>query len=105
MSEYPEHDKMQSIVAMSQPMGELLEYFEDKGYFIATWEKTEYGDERIIPVRKTITLWLAEIFDIDLVKLDAEKEIMLRKQRELNHERERSTNDADTRQNEASASR
>lgn len=84
MSQYPEHEKLTVVREMAQSTGEFMEYLEDKGYFIAEWKETDHGQNVMVPVRKSITQWLAEMFDIDLVKLDQEKDVMQAEQRALN---------------------
>jgi hypothetical protein len=74
MSEYPEHEKLHAIHAQSQAIGEFLDVFlPTQG--IVLMEHDPYGD--YVPTRRTIPSLLAEFFDIDQAKIDAEKNAML----------------------------
>lgn len=80
--EYPEHEKMSTIVDKSQSIGEFIEWLNDtKNYKIC--EKT--GDfVRYYPIRKSVECLLAEFFGIDLGKIEQEKREMLEDIREMN---------------------
>ncbi len=70
MSDYPEHDKLKAVVVESQAIGEFIDWLEDvKG----------------IEIHAPITKLLAEFYKIDLDVIEAEKQSMLEKQRELNN--------------------
>lgn len=89
--EYPEHQKLKAIKDKSQTIGEFLEWLTSEQKIVLAkghehgetcedeegevncgqWEGQLYG------VQKPITQWLAEYFNIDQRKLDAEKEAML----------------------------
>lgn len=94
---YPEHAKLARVKALSQPLGEFLDWLTGGDFAICEWvgqgdkgwvrEKyvdretgeTHYEDvsqEHLTPVRKSPNDWLALYFNIDLVKLDQEKEKM-----------------------------
>lgn len=80
MSLYPEHDKLALVQVESQTCGEFLDWLgTEKGWYL-------YDDHQEVPVpaRININKTLGEFFGIDLEKLEAEKELMLEKQRELN---------------------
>ena len=90
MSLYPEHDKLALVKTESQTCGEFLEWLEDsKGLELCEWwddhRDSIVEPARYIPRRVSIQNLLAEFFKIDLEKLEAEKELMLEKQRELNN--------------------
>lgn len=78
MSQYPEHDKLQSIQEESQVIGEFL---ETCGYQLCEYHQgfLEGGDgaSGFMPVRGTIQDILAAHFGIDQKKLDDEKRQML----------------------------
>ncbi len=70
MSDYPEHDKLKAVVVESQAIGEFIDWLEDvKG----------------IEIHAPITKLLAEFYKIDLDVIEADKQTMLEKQRELNN--------------------
>jgi hypothetical protein len=74
MTNYPEHEKLSAVKDKSQAIGEFLDIFLPR-QGIVLMEHTEYGD--YVPTHRSITSLLAEFFDIDQAKLDAEKEAML----------------------------
>lgn len=88
MSDYPEHEKLHKISDQSQAIGEFLDWLEDeKNVYLGYTHiiDTPWSDE------ERFDLWhyntqklLAEFFDIDYDKLQAEKDIMLEVQRRLN---------------------
>jgi len=79
MAEYPEHEKQRAIIEQSQAIGEFLDIFlPSKGIVLA-----EYEGSRLFPAHQSITNLLAEFFDIDLKKIDEEKDRMLDKLREI----------------------
>ena len=79
MSDYPEHDKLTAIKEKSQFIGEFLEWANCQGMTLCTTEESEYRRERdaYIPVHKNIEKLLAEFFEVDLMKLEKEKQKML----------------------------
>jgi hypothetical protein len=88
MSDYPEHDKMQLVVDKSQVIGEFLEWLSDEknvhlGY-VHTIDTPWSDEERFDMYHYNTNKLLAEFFDIDLEKIEAEKDLMLQRQRELN---------------------
>lgn len=94
--EYPEHDKMMAIVERRDEVQRFLDWMlDDVGLTLAFWgERNQYGDalnegrlvradgadprlrvgKRVHGLRETL---LARFFDIDLVKIEEEKEAML----------------------------
>lgn len=71
--EYPEHEKMSTIVDTSHRIGEFLEWLSDvKRYRVCKFLAGEYW-----PVKEDIEHLLAEYFEIDLRKLESEKREML----------------------------
>ena len=80
MNDYPEHDKLRAISGKSQAIGEFLDWLgAEKHWFLAEWDgiKRADGDERAWPASYSITKLLAEFFEIDLDKIEAEKRAML----------------------------
>lgn len=81
MSDYPEHDKMAKIADKSQKIGEFLDWLNsEKDIELKRW--SEEHDE-YVSVFTSTTVLLAEFFDIDLTKIEAEKRAMLDRMREL----------------------
>jgi hypothetical protein len=80
MSDYPEHERLQEIQAISQAEGEFIYWLESKGTHLM-----RYNDQ--IGWHKepeSITELLAAYHEIDLEKLEEEKREMLDKIRESN---------------------
>lgn len=94
--DYPEHDKMMAIIERRDEVQHFLDWMlDDVGLTLAFWgERNQYGDtlnegkliradggdprlrmgKRVHGLRETL---LARFFDIDLVKIEEEKEAML----------------------------
>lgn len=73
---YPEHEKLHAIHDTSQTIGEFLDIFlPSKGIVLA--EHDEEGGPLLWPTHRTIQSLLAEFFEIDQKRIDAEKEAML----------------------------
>lgn len=88
--EYPEHEKVHEIKEQSQSIGEFLDWLFGKGVHLMTWEEWEeeenWGYETkmmkhsgFMGVRKSIDHLLAEYFEIDLKKLEEEKQEILQR--------------------------
>jgi hypothetical protein len=77
MSEYPEHDKLHEVKDKSQAIGEFLEWLgsEKRGVVCEYTDDSDYP----IPMTHNIQTLLAEYFDIDLDKIEEEKQQMLEK--------------------------
>jgi len=71
---YPEHEKLTKISEQSQFLGEFMEFLGEKGYVIAKYTQPY---DQLQPVVRDINNFLAEMFDIDLIKIEAEKREML----------------------------
>jgi hypothetical protein len=77
---YPEHDKMRNVKDHSQTIGEFLDWMKnEKGFAICEVEQT-YG--RWTRTTQTTEQLLAEFFEIDLAKIQDEKDHMLAEMRE-----------------------
>jgi hypothetical protein len=77
---YPEHIRLKAVVAESQAIGQFIEWMtQEKNWVIADW--VELSDIELIdqyrPVSMSIEAMLAEYFQIDLKKIEAEKQAML----------------------------
>ena len=81
--EYPEHEKLKAVSDKSHLLGEFLEWLEtEKGIILSIW-----SDERLHPAieQSTTQALLAEYFDIDLMKIQLEKDDMLAEMRKANN--------------------
>lgn len=79
MDEYPEHNKLHSIKDISQQIG----YFIDWMIYEKQWAICEFRTkiDSYEPIYLSIEKILAEYFEIDSNKLEAEKLLMLDKLR------------------------
>jgi hypothetical protein len=85
MSDYPEHEKMRLIKDQSQSIGEFLEWLQDKKEVIFA-EYPETNSDHLFPLHLPTQKLIAEFFDIDLDKIEDEKDAMLEEQRRLNNQ-------------------
>lgn len=74
---YPEHDKLEKVANLSQGIGEFL---ETSHYQLCEW--SEEANE-FFPASRSIIQILADYFNIDLDKLEDEKNHMLETLRKL----------------------
>lgn len=99
---YPEHAKLDAVKALSQPLGEFLDWLKSSGREIGHWTgkgnsrqrdrvvNVETGEkvyedvyeERFEPYPRPVNDWLADFFEIDLQKLYDEKDAMYQGLRE-----------------------
>jgi hypothetical protein len=77
--ECPECEKLLKIHPKSQTLGFFLEWLQHK-YVFANWGK----NDRLYPENISIEKLLAEYFEIDLDKVDKEREQLLKWIREQN---------------------
>jgi hypothetical protein len=69
----PEHKKLKKISGRSQVIGEFIDWLKyEKSVVLASWDKDRYYLEN-----RSITDFLAEFFEIDQNKIEAEKREML----------------------------
>jgi len=71
-----EHEKLKQVQPKSQVIGDFLVWCGTKGMILAEYDDKDYWD-RMWPVRKSKETLLAEYFDIDLKKLENEKQAIL----------------------------
>lgn len=92
--EIPEHDKIKRVQDSSQAIGAFLDWLTNSKHFvIAKWEKSVNDDdeevETLEPARfgqyGMIETLLAEYFDIDLKKMEMEKQAILADFRKRNN--------------------
>lgn len=73
MTEYPEHEKLKRVAGAADTIGNFLGWLQSTGTFLA-----RYRGDVLVPIYATPpTRLLAEYFEIDLDKLEKEKEHML----------------------------
>jgi hypothetical protein len=83
MSAYPEHDKLAALEGANQVIGEFLEWIAaHPDLSLGEWiRKGADGgrliEPRLIPRSRSIEDIIAEYFDINQVRLEAEKRAML----------------------------
>jgi len=87
VEKYSEHQKLQAVKDKSQAIGEFLEWLQHaKGFRLAQWMKAPdesafaaEGDEvdDLVQQFPNVEQLLAEYFQIDLGKLEQEKQAML----------------------------
>ena len=81
---YPECTKLASIAPVSQKIGEFLDWWMSNENRILAEGYRDYGDIRAwFPTRRSLEVILAEFFEIDLEKVEAEKRVMLDEIRRL----------------------
>lgn len=78
MSKYPEHDRLKALDGANQTVGNFIEWLHEQGMEIGRFEKMRgFSDPQFVPITKSRDALLAEHFDIDRDKLEAEKRAML----------------------------
>ena len=84
MSDHPEHEKLAAIKDKSQTIGEFLEWLPTQGITLCTYYygRKKGDDGGYCPAAASTTALLAKFFDIDLDKLESEKQQMLDSLRE-----------------------
>ena len=85
--ELPEHDKLRDIQPLSQAVYNFLEWCGEQG--IVLCDCTDRSNERWYPISMGREKLLARHFEIDLAKLEREKESILAEQRALNEKHAR----------------
>lgn len=85
-NKYTEHEKLKSVQQESQFLGEFLDWMGENGYFICKQEEAENYSNHFITVQqhKSIEQWLSMFLNIDLKKIEVEKQQMLKEIREMN---------------------
>ena len=84
MTDYPEHEKLSALNGKNQTIGEFLEWLNDNGYTICEWQNSGDEDRGYYPVGRSLTSWLSQYFQIDPVKIEQEKRVMLGELRAAN---------------------
>ena len=89
-AEYPEHQKLQKIQDKSQSIGEFLEWLGESGFTVCRWvdgykdDMGEWVPSGYYPNKRSTERLLADFFDIDLKKIEEEKQKMLKELRKVN---------------------
>lgn len=85
MPETPECERMRKVMPQSQRLGEFLDWLNEQGIHLATYERWEgYRDEMLTPYSSSYEQLLARYFEIDLAKVETEKRALLEWQRAMN---------------------
>jgi hypothetical protein len=69
----PECVKLAAISEKSQPIGEFLEWMQDNGFVVASYD----DDGELHNSRISINAFLAQYFEIDLDKVEQERRALL----------------------------
>jgi hypothetical protein len=85
---YPEHAKLKLVSEESQDLGNLIERLSAHGMKICEAHEDRWGAISFDPVSKGIEGILAELYEIDLVKIETEKRAMLDSMRAANARRD-----------------
>lgn len=75
-----EHEKLAKVKYQSQAIGQFLEWLQEElGALIAVYapDTDDDGEQVLTPLAATIEELLAEYFEVNLEKLEAEKRAML----------------------------
>lgn len=74
MKIFSEHEKLKNLGGANQIVGNFIEWLNEKGWQICGEDTTERG---YFPIYKSTNELISEHFEIDSLKLDQEKQIML----------------------------
>ena len=74
----PELDKMSAVKDKSQIIGAFLDQLSEQGLCLAKWVEGERNEDDVLaPVNQTIEETLSIYFDIDLKKVEKERQAIL----------------------------
>lgn len=88
---YPEHGKLKALDGKNRTIGQFIEWLGEKGMVICR-ETYNADNEDLVPINMSIQQLLAKYFDIDVHKLDDEKQAMLDLIREQNRRKDHESN-------------
>jgi hypothetical protein len=81
---YPEHTRLLALGGANQTVGDFITWLNDHGYAICEWsERVEEDDEHEyrpagwVNLHRRVDSWIAQYFEINPAKIDAEKRAML----------------------------
>lgn len=73
--DYPEHAKQEAVIADAETIGAFL---DGTPYILGEYKQFhDWAEPRMVPITKSTQQVLAEYFEIDLDKIEAEKRAML----------------------------
>lgn len=79
MSDYPEHDKLNRVAELAEPIGAFLAWLQVNKFDICDNEERRGGTMVYHPMTRTVEQWLADYLKIDLGKLQEETAVMIKK--------------------------
>lgn len=78
MDRYPEHEKLKALDGENQKIGNFIEWLNEQGYSICEWKEGRgYNGGEYHPARSNTSDMLAQYFEIDVKRLEDEKQAML----------------------------
>lgn len=77
----PEIDKIAKVQPISQGIGEFLTWLQEQGIVLAAYHSVH---DRLIPYHEGVEALLARYFEIDLDKIESEKQAILAEIRQAN---------------------
>ena len=76
-TKYPECEKLAKVRDKSQVVGTFLEWLRDiKGFELAKYQEI-HPEDRLVPIHYSIESLLAEHFEIDMEKVEQERQQIL----------------------------
>lgn len=77
--EYPEIGKMKAVQSQSRLIGEFIEWLHENGMRIGEWVECVYSKQQsdFQPIQMNIEQILAKYFQIDLKKVEEERQAIL----------------------------
>ena len=81
---YPEHERMKALNGDNDTIARFLEWLSEHDYLICEVVQDARGSDDIQPVHRGIESWLAQYFNINPAKIEAEKRAMLDSMRAAN---------------------
>ena len=74
MSTYPEHEKLKGLRGQNQIVGDFIEWLGETGFVIARYTRSGHT---LLPAHASRDDFLADFFEIDRDRLEAEKRQMI----------------------------
>lgn len=74
---HPECDRLLEVADESKKIGAFLDWLVRNGYYIAEWDHRPLADAALIRTNKTFEGLLADYYEIDLEKVNSEKQAIL----------------------------
>ena len=76
--QYPENEKFAELIPRMRDINAFIDYLKERGIFLAEWFDKETAMTRMIQVTVQTDGLITGCFDIDDVKLEAERAAMLK---------------------------